>query len=707
MPIGKLSPKKPLGDFLTQDIDVSQLVNIKPSLDSEEIIYTGPEAEQLINSILKKANIASQYNNLTDSKILLDTPSVPATKEEVIALKQSNRATVKKLLEEMRQYEARIQSKVEDSNYYVKYDEDNLDFISLTRFLFPNHTTGRLSYKEVEEVKRRRQRVSRIQVQKQINKNNRKLNQPTVEIDKEFEDVIDDAVRYEENLFQKMNFNVSVPVNVAATKTEDWRNSKNKGISLFHFNFSYPRTIIELDGDLSENEKELNEDDITENTGLVPALRETQNMKAKMEFLESTFAKVDNENNFIDTIFANKEPLRVKGRKQKIELVSWEYIENCYQCFFDIKNAFGLSFDFNISGKFEFDYCNILKRLADDWEMLKAALDLPYLLQQNLCSLARLGLLCPIELLYIIASITGVIIYTWREIFSDQFGLGFLQDLVVTGILDPIIGSLEYGLRVGLLPSIGYVGCVSKSLVSLQDVTNISGGAFKRIEDVYNDVINGGNEVLGYPKTEVLDWLSKAQNSLDTISPLINPSVTKLFQNDLDIIELVKAVVSTHGNQNSDLYKKVAGAKEALEGWMSNHRKSRIELIAKIMALGTLLTIVWGLFSIWNKGFDVCAKVPMPDGTIETVSPFSYGELKNMLQLEDLQVYRQAVSDTKSELVNSDQFIEDRDAFLYNPITDRRFSLVNCDKARSSLVSKGVDLEIFKKILLGAEIVNV
>ena len=46
-------------------------------------------------------------------------------------------------------------------------------------------------------------------------------------------------------------------------------------------------------------------------------------------------------------------------------------------------------------------------------------------------------------------------------------------------------------------------------------------------------------------------------------------------------------------------------------------------------------------------------------------------------------------------------------AFVYNPVTDRRFNLTNCDKGKSSIISKGENLEFWKRIALGADVDNV
>jgi hypothetical protein len=46
-------------------------------------------------------------------------------------------------------------------------------------------------------------------------------------------------------------------------------------------------------------------------------------------------------------------------------------------------------------------------------------------------------------------------------------------------------------------------------------------------------------------------------------------------------------------------------------------------------------------------------------------------------------------------------------AYIYNPLTDKRFNLVNCDRAKSSIISKGESLEFWKRVALGANVDDV
>jgi hypothetical protein len=146
---------------------------------------------------------------------------------------------------------------------------------------------------------------------------------------------------------------------------------------------------------------------------------------------------------------------------------------------------------------------------------------------------------------------------------------------------------------------------------------------------------------------------------------------------------------------------------DAVQRYLGSGTNSRLELIQKISALGTILTLAYGLFEAFSgNGLEPCIKMKLPDGTEVVGSPWSAKELGGMIDPDNIQFYDEV--DYPPGLAPGTGFDAiTNPTFVYNPLTDRRFNLTNCDKARSTIISKGESVEFWKRIALGANIDNV
>jgi hypothetical protein len=112
--------------------------------------------------------------------------------------------------------------------------------------------------------------------------------------------------------------------------------------------------------------------------------------------------------------------------------------------------------------------------------------------------------------------------------------------------------------------------------------------------------------------------------------------------------------------------------------------------------------MLMGLLELARKGIEPCIKMPVYDKetgeqigtTLET--PFTPEELSNLIDGPPTIIINEP---SGSELDNG--------STLYNPITERKFNLVNCDKAKSSIISKGESLDFWKSVTLGIGVDNV
>jgi hypothetical protein len=145
---------------------------------------------------------------------------------------------------------------------------------------------------------------------------------------------------------------------------------------------------------------------------------------------------------------------------------------------------------------------------------------------------------------------------------------------------------------------------------------------------------------------------------------------------------------------------------DAIDSLISTNSSIRLELCAKLNGIGTILSLLYGLFDGFKDvNMDACLKMPVevddPEkpSTWTLESPFNIQELSQMLNINNIN-YDELITPTGPNQ-------EPGTAFVYNPVTDRRFNLTNCDKGKSSIISKGENLEFWKRIALGADVDNV
>jgi hypothetical protein len=140
---------------------------------------------------------------------------------------------------------------------------------------------------------------------------------------------------------------------------------------------------------------------------------------------------------------------------------------------------------------------------------------------------------------------------------------------------------------------------------------------------------------------------------------------------------------------------------------------SKVELGSKLMAISSLISLVGALVELGSKGIQPCIPLPIYDkdgnqigSVLET--PFTPNELQDLI--DNTEFNNPKYSDVVNNQIglNSLGTAETRDpGVLYNPLTDRRFNLTACNKAKSSIISKGDSLEFWKRIALGVSIDNV
>jgi hypothetical protein len=330
-----------------------------------------------------------------------------------------------------------------------------------------------------------------------------------------------------------------------------------------------------------------------------------------------------------------------------------------------------------------------------------------------------MGNLCPIEKAFIIASCISLLFFTWKEVFSNNFGLDFLGQILIGGILQPALKLVDLSFRFSISPLPGYQICALDSLSRLQDVgAALSGPVIAAssqfgltLESLKNPsalnnldprVKESLNKVYKSGKIEPADVTGIVDNKVFSViaSPLFAGNV-------IDSLEAVKAIVTESSDTMQGISKWIKKALKDLNDFISKNSVQKVELATKIMAISSVYTMLSNLDKVFDNNKQVCIPIPVPatDGNGETFifeSPFTTTELAEMTELQEVK-YENIVTRTQPNGVA----ILGRQAYIENPITDRRFNLVNCDKAKSSIISKGESLEFWKQIALGAKINNV
>lgn len=750
MKIGKLNKPKAKDDViaeqgLTLEEVLTKTIQANPELVMGADSQVDPvKLQQLVESIRKDLLREATYNQVADERIY--TPKGREyNPEEVAALKQFNRQRLAELKSEISALKPKLDKELENIKYYIEYDDNVTSNVVVARYLFPDHIRGKLSYSEIQGLRNLSSRFTSIQADKELNTAMKKLDKETTNLDEKYKKEIDMSVYYE--VFVKgeedpFDFSSSAlrATLVNPTSRLVWEAMPEKATKLSKLGFSLLKDVAILDNEISENEKDINENNIDPNIALIPLKAEVEGIDASVSALQQTLQNLDNQNSYIDNLFNGKAPVRIKVRNKKKKYEVYE-LDGCWDCF---KNTWSLPTDFKLGLDIEYDTDSSIKKLSETWEKIKAALDIPYLLKQNFCSLVRLGNLCPIELAFVISSLVGLIKITWTQLFSMDYK-GFLVELAIEGILKPLLNALQIGLNLSFGPLENYKLCTMNSLVSIQDIDRTGAWGFKsedlyawlngqtneyisaKIDDktslfngliepepgktfnssgnpsVLGGVINRKGEVKG--QAEVLKKLTEyVGNKNKFLSTVTNPL---LSTGKLDVIDTVKAALDEYATKAGNDYKWLNTTIDAVNSYLDGGANSRLELVTKVAALGTILTLAYGLFSAFkDSGIDPCINMTLPDGTTVFSSPWSAQELANMIDPENIKFYEQIDNTLGLEPGTGFNAITNP-TFAYNPLTDRRFNLTNCDKARSTIISKGESIEFWKRIALGANIDNV
>ena len=713
------------------------------------------ELNSLIQDLLSNLNSNKEYNQLLDSE-LYNGKARDISSIAVEALRKENReeaaiqaATLDKFLET-------TADRLKDINYSVPYTREDHDECLVADFLFPNHEKGKLTYQQIRELKKHTKLYTELKAKNQIKSTTKELQKDAMSGITEDEDMstkygplIALAFAYQAEKTIKKDYD-SKPKETLGKMTSDWLNNlgEDKRFKVYE-EFDIFRDMFGLETSLAQNEIKLSEDNVSQKVGLIPLFNEAEKTREVVHGIESTLNGIDKQNSAIDVLFRGKEPSKLKARaigepaKDLGDLIAgWD---GCYECFGgewkklqdDLGNMKGpgdlfKGSDFVFGVDLELKMKEQLRITKALWDKIRFASDLEFQLKANYCSLLRLGSLCPLELLFVIASLGGLLVYTWAEVFSANanFGLNFLRDLVMRGIIEPLLNLLQMSIRANISPLPNYALCTINSLVSVQDIDKAGKQYGFTTEELSNWVnsgtaddnkisaltkfsqkyFNNSNGEVGIDQQEVGKALEGALNSngMKFLSTITNPLMGR--GDALDSLEMIKSVIYDFIDYVSAQTKIVEYGSDVIKTLFGEKTDSNIVLCTKIMGISQLLSFALGLYkAATSKGIEPCIPMKDENGNSTNESPWdpwdpdpnSNFPMKEYFNSQP--VYEEKTRQNKNKSFQKTTPIK----YLINPATDSRFNLLNCDRAKSSIISKGESLEFWRRVALGANVDNV
>ena len=711
------------------------------------------ELDGLIKDLLSAIEPNKEYNQILDSN-LYNGKAKNLDSLGVEALRKENREEAKRQAAVLDNFLRVTAERLEDINYSVEYAKEDHDQCLVANFLFPNHQKGKLTYQEIKQLKQYTKLYRELKADNQLRSATKDIkNDPMVGMDEDedlnskYGQVIKLAYAYQTEKTAKKDYDPE-PKKTLGKMASDWLNEleEDKRFKVYE-EFDIFRDMFGLETTLAQNETKLSEDNISAKVGLIPLFNEAEKTREVVHGIESTLNGIDKQNSAIDVLMRGKEPSNVKARaigepaKSLGDLVTnWE---GCYECFGgewpkladklgDIKGPGdifkGSDFVFGVDLEVKLkEQLAITKALLDK---IRFASDIEFQLKANYCSLLRLGSLCPLELLFVIASLGGLLVYTWSEIFSANanFGLNFLRDLILRGVVEPLLNLLQMSIRANISPLPNYALCTINSLISVQDIDKAGKQYGFTTEELSNWVnsgtaedeskisaltkfsetyFNNSNGQVGVDQQAVGTALEGAlnNNGMKFLSTITNPLFGK--GDALDSIEMIKSVIYDFIDWVSSQSKIVEYGIEALKALLGTQADTNLVLCTKLMALSQALAFALGVYkAATSKGIEPCIPMKDDNGNLTNESPWDpwdpdpNSDFPMKEYFNSQPVYQEKARNNKKNNIKPIRY-------LINPATDSRFNLTNCDRAKSSIISKGESLDFWRRVALGANVDNV
>lgn len=424
--------------------DEIELTEGSPPLNSES--EQAKSIAELVNSLLSKIENSGTYNNVTDTVNKPDSGD-SYNAEEMLALRLQNRENAKRIRAEIDGLKARYIESVILNSYDIKYKVNQNSKINQfinEYFDRPNDSPQVIKsfqYLELKETERR--------MVKQESK----------------------------GVFAEANLEASDYVSFPNLNSRD-RIATRYGIDVV----SAAVNIIE-DSDFSRIPE-----GIPVGYGVLPIFESVMDVEEQIEGVEGVLARTDEDTSYIESLFNRSldEPINASVAGRPANYSFKEIMKNCFDCFIGAWNG---PVDFKFHLQIELNIKELLTQLDFLIGRIKFALDIEGMVKSNVCSLFNLGVLCPIEIMFLIASLIGLLRYCALEIVLNF--RGFLMGLIAS-ILNPLLQALQLAASFGIAPLNIYMGCVFKTLLTAPQIRWTGQMTLAQLAAVHS-VINGNS----------------------------------------------------------------------------------------------------------------------------------------------------------------------------------------------------------------------
>ena len=677
---------------------------INPETDLSLDLIEGTTAEEIIEdvnlenifqSLLSQAN--TEYNNLTDTVIPVSNGRL-TNPDQVRALRNENRFRALEQRERINRLRNAYIQRIEQDMFFVGYDSVEEAELAILLTGSPGYSgEGKISSRDYVWLKEQ-QSARALQ-----NETRGLVGEITGVIDESFYD-FGGIIRDEDNL------------------TNDYYdlNIITRGIDIFDDRIN----------DFPDSQA------ANSSRGFVTGWDSVMDAQRNNQIAIATLGQVDRDNSYIDTLFGrNTVDIELMDRPEKFTIE--EILENCFDCFL---NAWNGEIDFALGLDIELNLRAFMDALDFLLDKIALALDLGAMIRANLCSLLRIGILCPIELAFLIASFIGLLRFFITEVILDF--KGFLFE-ILAALINPLLSALQVISRLAIAPFNIYAGCVMETILTAQQIDETV-SQFRFTTQQIRSILNRDNEEItarlnrmsrrsiesltGGPvetsedltgEERVRRWLQENLNpreinrlifasvpqqitgrealeflgSFEPLDFLSNPALL----NARDPLDLIGTLLGNHSEKLGDTYRWILAALDALKEFVRSNSVSRMELSAKIIVLSELISLLAVVYRLIVKDIEVCRVEEDENGDSRIVTTIDPMELLSSPEIAGNYVYAQP-----GENIVDGNVIPDPDSpgYIYNPETGNRFEVIRCQRGKGEerIVSRDDMISLLQNI---------
>ena len=626
----------------------------------EEVLVSEEEFQSIMSSIMEsqRAEGNAIYNSVLDEEVFVED-GVSITESQAKALKLNNRKRVLEYQEELATLKEAYIKAMEEAGISISYDPEEYEAVFDTMQLLFNTDVAEISTSQYGVLK---------ETQKKLAISESKI--------------ITDKVSFNEVASVSEG---SVSVSIAASGEIDLEDVSMIGLT---------SAISLYEEGSSEN--------ISQGIPLGAALGMGYDSILEAEEMNNgviqTLGKVDENTSYIESLMLRGagDSINIETAGRPEEFTFEEIWENCFDCFADAWGkplfTFGLGIEIRAGG--------LLDVIKDLIKSIKYAIDIQGIIASNMCSLMRIGILCPIEIAFLTASLVSLLRFTITEV-----ALGFKDFLLslISAILLPLLNALEATASFGIAPLNAYTGCVLRTLLSTEQVSWTGRFTKAQIADILN--IRETERVSEIPREDrerlrvkSRNWdkklraklLNAGVNSLDANKSQFDLSEILGIANVLDPIEMLDGALLESNEKLSNSYLWIKNGLGGLKNFARSKSIKRMELVAKIVALSTLIGVVIAIGRLLAGDIEICDEITDRETGERIIEPrFTPEEFLDIIGIPTLlELELLPKPDTDTIIVDGEEVSNNVNSSLVNTVTQERFSIINCEKGKVRKVSK-------------------